>query len=214
MNERILMRVDFQNDFVDPEGKLTLNNLDLIYKHQHFCESLHCGMFAQIVDVADTHFEETYGATKEAETYPPHALYYSWGWHKAVDFKENIPLINLYKSTTNIWNEERNYALLQQDWKGKNVYLCGVLSDVCVRQAMDGFLKRGAKVSVLEDLCMGAQKQMSEIVSEPQYNQVREERQLRLITSAQFFREAIAERKQQLQVLNMAARRNLKQRMD
>ena len=214
MNERILMRVDFQNDFVDPEGKLTLSDTDLINRQQYFCNSLQKGMFSQIIDVADTHFEETYKATKEAEDYPPHAIYYSWGWHKAAEFKENIPLVNLYKSTTNIWNEEKNYALLQQNWKDKNVYLCGVLSDVCVKQAMDGLLKRGAKVSVLEDLCKGAQKQMSEIVSEPKYTQMLEKGQLRLITSAQFFREIIKERKQQLQVLKLTGQRNLKQRVD
>lgn len=201
MNERILMRVDFQNDFVDPEGKLTLSDTDLINRQQHFCNSLQKGMFNQIIDVADTHFEETYKATKEAEAYPPHAIYYSWGWHKAAEFKDNIPLVNLYKSTTNIWNEEKNYVLLQQDWKGKNVCLCGVLSDVCVRQAMDGLLKRGAKVTVLEDLCKGAQKQMSEIVSEPKYHQVLEAGHLRLMTSAQFFRTMLNEKKQQFNLV-------------
>ena len=77
MNERILMRVDFQNDFVDPEGKLTLSDTDLINRQQHFCNSLQKGMFNQIIDVADTHFEETYKATKEAEAYPLHSINYA-----------------------------------------------------------------------------------------------------------------------------------------
>lgn len=45
--------------------------------------------------------------------------------------------------------------LLQQDLRDKEVYLCGLLSDICVQQGMDGFLRRGAKVTVLEDLCQG-----------------------------------------------------------
>ncbi len=212
MSERILMRVDFQNDFVDPEGKLTLSDEELINRQQHFCASLQKGMFAQIIDVADTHFEETYGATKEAQSYPPHAIYYSWGWHKAAEFKYNIPLTNLYKSTTDIWNEEKNYAVLQQNWKNKNVYLCGVLSDVCVRQAMDGLLKRGAKVTVLEDLCKGAQKQMPEMVLEPQYSQVRASGQLQLMNSTQFFRSILNEKKQQLRWANMFAAGKAEQR--
>ena len=212
MSERILMRVDFQNDFVDPEGKLTLSDEKLINRQQHFCDSLQKGMFAQIIDVADTHFEETYGATKEAQSYPPHAIYYSWGWHKAAEFKDNIPLTNLYKSTTDIWNEEKNYAVLQQNWKNKNVYLCGVLSDVCVRQAMDGLLKRGAKVTVLEDLCKGAQKQMPEMVLEPQYSQVRASGQLQLMNSTQFFRSILNEKKQQLRWANMFAADKAEQR--
>ena len=54
-----------------------------------------------------------------------------------------------------MWQEAYTYPVLQQDWKGKEVYLAGVLSDVCVKQAMDGFLSRGAKVTLLEDLCQG-----------------------------------------------------------
>lgn len=155
MKKRILVRVDFQNDFVDPDGKLTINDVALINRHQRFCNSLQRGMFAEVIDIADTHFEETYAATAEAADYPLHAAYYTWGWHKAAEFKDNIPLTNLYKSTTNIWNEENNYTLLRQDWRDKDIYLCGLLSDVCVREAMDGFLNRGTKVTLLEDLCKG-----------------------------------------------------------
>ena len=117
MKKRILVRVDFQNDFVDPDGKLTINDVALINRHQRFCNSLQRGMFAEVIDIADTHFEETYAATAEAADYPLHAAYYTWGWHKAAEFKDNIPLTNLYKSTTNIWNEENNYTLLRQDWR-------------------------------------------------------------------------------------------------
>ena len=35
MTNNILMRIDFQNDFVHPHGALTLNNPELIIKHQH-----------------------------------------------------------------------------------------------------------------------------------------------------------------------------------
>ena len=34
MNERFLVRIDFQNDFAAPEGALTINNPDLIARHQ------------------------------------------------------------------------------------------------------------------------------------------------------------------------------------
>ena len=37
MKKRILVRVDFQNDFVDPDGKLTINDVALINRHQRFC---------------------------------------------------------------------------------------------------------------------------------------------------------------------------------
>ena len=34
MNERILVRIDFQNDFIHPEGSLSINNPNLIDKNQ------------------------------------------------------------------------------------------------------------------------------------------------------------------------------------
>ena len=69
MNERTLVRIDFQNDFVAEEGNLTINNPALIARHKHFNQSLQKGMFTQIIDAADTHFAETYPNTKEAQ--PP-----------------------------------------------------------------------------------------------------------------------------------------------
>ena len=34
MNKRILVRIDFQNDFVAPDGLLSINDCDLIEKHK------------------------------------------------------------------------------------------------------------------------------------------------------------------------------------
>lgn len=55
MRDRVLVRIDCQNDFVDPEGALTINNPDFIYQHRRFCENLQKGMFSRIIDVADMH---------------------------------------------------------------------------------------------------------------------------------------------------------------
>ena len=151
MNERFLVRIDFQNDFAAPEGALTINNPDLIARHQRFADSLQKGMFSEIWDFRDTHFAETYPQTKEAESFPLHTEFGSWGWQPAAILKDNIPVRTFFKSTTNLWNEVNQYVLLQQDLRDKEVYLCGLLSDICVQQGMDGFLRRGAKVTVLED---------------------------------------------------------------
>lgn len=201
MRDRILVRIDSQNDFMDPEGALTINNPDLIYNNQRFCDSLQKNMFSQIIDVADTHFSETYASTKEAEDFGPHTIYMTWGWLKVAEFKDNIPLTNIYKSTPNLWNEERTYKILQQDWRLKDVYLYGLLSDVCVQQALDGFLKRGARVVLIEDLCQGAQKQLPEIINEPQYVNALASGRLKMISSQQFFRTMLNERKCQLNLV-------------
>lgn len=195
MTERILVRIDFQNDFVHPEGALSVNNPELIERHERFAGNLQRGMFKEILDFSDTHFTETYQQTKEAENFPPHTVYGSWGWQSAAEFKDNIPVRKLYKSTTNLWNEVNQYAVLQQDWRDKDVYLCGLLSDICVQQGMDGFLRRGANVTVLEDLCQGAVKQIPEVISEPKYERLVAEGRLRHINSAQFFRSILLEKK-------------------
>ena len=75
----------------------------------------------------------------------------------------------MYKSTTNIWNETNNYQDLSDDWRGKELFLCGVLSDVCVEQAMSGALKRGAKVLLLTDLCQWQSRQIKDEDSLPPY---------------------------------------------
>lgn len=202
MNERLLVRIDFQNDFVHPDGALSINNPELISRHQRFADNLQKGMFSEIIDLRDTHFAETYGQTKEAESFGLHTEFGTWGWQPAAVFKDNIPVRTLYKSTTNIWNEVNQYAVLQQDWRGKDVYLCGLLSDICVQQAMDGFLRRGAKVTVLEDLCQGAQKQIPEILNEEKYEYPIREGLLRHITGAQFFRAILLEKKLNHNLIN------------
>lgn len=195
MKERILMRIDFQNDFVHPQGKLTISDTDLIDNHQKFANSLQKEMFDQIIDSYDTHFQETYDNTLEAKNFPPHCIFGSWGWHSAAPFKENIETVKIFKSTTNIWNEKNAYKVLSQDWQNKDVYLCGVLSEICVYQAMKGLLKRDANVIVIDDLCKGLNAQISDILQHPDFQPFVESGKLKSITSAQFFRQSLLEKK-------------------
>lgn len=195
MKERILMRIDFQNDFVHPQGKLTISDTDLIDNHQKFANSLQKGMFDKIIDSYDTHFQETYHHTLESQNFPPHCIFGSWGWHSAAPLKENIENVKIFKSTTNIWNEKNTYDILSQDFANKDVYLCGVLSEVCVYQAMKGLLQRGANVIVIEDLCKGLNAQISDILEHPDFQEVILNGQLKSITSAQFFRSQLLEKK-------------------
>ena len=63
-----------------------------------------------------------------------------------------------------------------------------MLSDICVKQAMNGFLRCGANVIILDDLCQGAEKQISDILQEDAYRLFIEQGKLKSITTAQFFR--------------------------
>lgn len=204
MNNRILMRIDFQNDFVHPHGALSLNAPELIEKQQKFADSLFNNSFDKIIDTFDTHFAETYHETIEAKSYPLHCVKGTWGWQQAAPFKPELEVTNMYKSTTNIWNEVRHYADLAADWQGKEVYLCGVLSDVCVQQAMNGLLKKGANVVILEDLCQGAQRQIGDILQDEVYRPFIESGKLKTINSAQFFRQNLIEKKIAHNLVNKA----------
>lgn len=192
MNDNILIRIDFQNDFVHPDGALSICNTHLIAAHQKFVKQLEANSFVQIIETYDTHFAETYSETIEAQNYPPHCLFGSWGWLQAAPFDSAVRVSKLYKSTTNLWNETVQYKLLNTDWRTKNVYLCGLLSDVCVQQAMDGFLKRNAHVIILKDLCQGLQRQINDIIQDDCYLPYRNNGHLRSMTASQFLRQALS----------------------
>ena len=196
------MRIDFQNDFVHPQGKLTIDNQLLIDKHQKFVQGLFVKSFDKIIDSYDTHFNKTYNNTLESQSYPIHCVYGTWGWKQAAPFKEGLPVIDIYKSTTNIWNESKNYQVLNDNWKDKEVYLCGVLSDVCVIQAMNGLLKRGANVVIIEDLCKGAELQISDILQQDVYKPFLEQGKLKSITTTQFYRKQVLDKKVQYNLVN------------
>lgn len=204
MNNRILMRIDFQNDFVHPHGALSIEAPELIEKHQKFADSLFKGSFDKIIDTYDTHFQETYGQTIEAMNYPLHCVMGSWGWQQAAPFKQELNVTKMYKSTTNIWNETRQYRDLAADWNGKEVFLCGVLSDVCVQQAMNGLLKKGAQVIILEDLCQGLNREIGDILQDDIYRPFIESGRLKCISSAQFFRKNLLDKKIEHNLVNRA----------
>lgn len=195
MKKRILFRIDLQNDFVHPHGALTINTPELIEKHQKFANSLFNDSFDEIIVTYDTHFEETYKETNEALLYPKHCLFASWGWQQAAPFKPDMKVTTLYKGTTNIWNELNTYQKLNQNWQEADVYLCGVLSDVCVKEALNGLLKRGAMVTILVDLCQGSSEQIADIIKKPVYQAFIEMEHLKCITSAQFFRQTLHTKK-------------------
>jgi nicotinamidase/pyrazinamidase len=197
----ILVRIDFQNDFVHQHGALSIDNPELIEKHQQFADSLFNNTFDKIIETYDTHFAETYSNTFEAEGFPPHCIFGTWGWQQAAPFKPELDVTKIYKSTTNLWNEVKNYRVLNENWQNKNVYLCGLLSDICVKQAMNGFLRCGANVIILDDLCQGAEKQINDIFDEATYRPFIEQGKLKSITTAQFFRSQLLNKKVQYNVV-------------
>ena len=196
MNKRILCRIDFQNDFVHPEGKLTISDIELIDRHQKFANNIFNNSFDMIIDSYDTHFDETYNNTIEAQSFNKHCVYGTWGWQQAAPFRDNLNVIPIFKSTTNLWNERNNNQILQYQYSNKtDVYLCGVLSDICVKEAMDGFLKHGANVIIIEDLCKGLNYEITDIFQNDEYKDFVESERIKTITTQQFFRQKLLSKK-------------------
>ena len=202
MNKRILMRIDMQNDFVHPHGSLTINDTLLIERHQKFADNIFKDNFDEIIDSYDTHFSETYDQTFEAQNFPKHCIFGTWGWQQAAPFKQELQINKIYKSTTNIWNELKTYQNLNQEWNKCDVYLCGVLSDICVVQALNGLLKKGANVIIIDDLCKGAKLQIEDILQNEVYQPFIQRGQLKNITTKQFFRSNLLNKKIQHNLVN------------
>ncbi|WP_332448727.1 cysteine hydrolase family protein [Methanoculleus sp.] len=70
---------------------------------------------------------------------------------------------------------------------GIEVTLFGVASDYCNRYAMEGWLERGASVTIIRDLTKGIEKETSQVLNEPQYR--RYKGRLRAVDSVDYLEE-------------------------
>ncbi len=64
------------------------------------------------------------------------------------------------------------------------VYLMGVASDYCNRYAMEGYLQRGYRVTILEDLTCGIALQTGDVIAEECYATYRSSGKLRVMNSS------------------------------
>ncbi len=110
---KLLVIVDFQNDFVSKGGLLSFNerkgDLELINKMNIFLKK-NAQQFDYIIITQDTHFNEYYSDTNEAKKYkfPLHCDYKTEGWELAFDTK-NLNNKNIYllcKNTFDCWSTE------------------------------------------------------------------------------------------------------------
>ncbi|HWQ67248.1 MAG TPA: isochorismatase family protein [Methanospirillum sp.] len=65
------------------------------------------------------------------------------------------------------------------------VTMIGVASDFCIRYAVEGWLVRGARVTIIHDLTKGIEKETFQVLEEERYHQYASDR-LRAVTSTEF----------------------------
>ncbi len=193
--QRNLTFVDFQNDFVAPQGALTFDNgkgdASLIKRTRQFFKQLPQGYFTSAVVTYDTHYTNTYYQSDEGKSFPIHCVENTEGWCLAVDktaIQSKIADVQyLRKNTYDMW--QGTIDTVRADIAGmKEVVLFGVASDICNKAALKGWLERGASVTVLEDLTRGIFKETREVVKEQPFCQAIENGKLKIMTSKAFLR--------------------------
>jgi nicotinamidase/pyrazinamidase len=86
-------------------------------------------------------------------------------------------VVNSYDHTCGLQGDEegidRDQFFQQLLSQGMTIQVFGVASDYCVKWAVDGLIRRGFTVEVIDDLCRGISTPASEVFAGSEYQQVR-----------------------------------------
>lgn len=100
---RLLYVVDAQVDFMAQDGILSVPDAhSIIQPMNRFFQALQKNDFEAALFTLDTHFEDEYKRSPEAEQFPLHCEYNSKGWGLAVDYKrvqKKLPTFFMGKNT-------------------------------------------------------------------------------------------------------------------
>lgn len=185
MSKKLVLVVDAQNDFMQPDGLLSVPGADLVIsKINEYLANLARDDVEGVLFTFDTHTRPEYDQSPEGKMFPPHCIAGTQGWELAVnmlDVPSDIPVYKLKKGVFDMWQEERVFIttetasdswmfyrdlFLDQIKKDgiDTVELVGVCSDVCVEQAAKGFVERGWNVTVVRECVKGIKEQIDEVV--------------------------------------------------
>jgi nicotinamidase/pyrazinamidase len=188
MKKNILVIVDMQNSFIDPKGKLYIENSNfLIKKANEYLSTMQNNFFDCLIYTKDTHFKDNYHLYEESKTFPIHCEYNTWDWDLAINIenlKEKIPHIyEIHKDSYDMWAKTQEYnkhnlmykilnyktknivysnldeLLKHYKQENTNIYLFGVASDYCNKYAITGFLNKGYKTTIIKDLTKGIKEE-------------------------------------------------------
>lgn len=193
-----LVVVDTQYDFVMPKGALYVKDAEqIIVPGIEFLANLNPEEYEGVLMTFDTHVPSNYEGSPESELFPIHCVEGTPGWENVFNkniIPRDIKVWELTKGVFNMWEEE-HLPIFGEDRGGdtsKNefsyrdqffeelkergidtVEVFGVASDYCVKWAVDGFIQRGFKVEVIDHLCRGIDRPVSEVFAELEYSNVK-----------------------------------------
>jgi len=175
--KKILIVVDYQNDFVNPNGALPVPNaFNVASNIQRRIDS---DEYSDIIYTFDTHTVSEYKNSDEAKMFPNiHCEFGTKGWELFPEIKPKFKeYFNMNKSNVKpftsmtVGNEHFFTKNIFDIWEGNDTYkkwfvsffssdevevdVVGVASEVCVNMNILGLVERGYKVNFIENCCMG-----------------------------------------------------------
>lgn len=174
-NKKVLVVVDFQNDFVMPNGALYVPEAETITQtiQNHINNDSYC----EVIYTLDTHSEEEYKNSLEGKIFPSHCEIATEGWKlsnisprnnevssfinnttKNVDFSFNDEFVFL-KDKFSIFEGNKSYSdfiTKRYCFKNTEFFIVGVATNYCVFSSAMGLKKLGFEnVSLIESATKG-----------------------------------------------------------
>lgn len=172
---KLFYNVDTQKDFLEPSGSLFVPNSESIRKNLKRLTQWAIINNVKIISSKDWHnsqTEEISETPNPPETFPAHCMEGSEGaefieetthgsvdiqWNKEYSdeelekfFKVNFTILkDKFDVMIGNPNTEKIFNKIEQDFD--EVYIYGVVSEICVKFVVDNFLKKDIKVFLVED---------------------------------------------------------------
>ncbi|MCM8787084.1 MAG: nicotinate phosphoribosyltransferase [Candidatus Omnitrophica bacterium] len=174
----IFLDIDTQYDFLNPKGALYVKGSEKIIKNLFKLTNYAKNTSITIISSQDTHQKDDL----EFKNFPPHCIEGGWGHNKIeetllkkyiiLDFKKQYQSLQLYdfikkypqiilqKNVLNIFSNPNTTKLLEEIFPDK-IYVYGVVTEYCVREAIDGLLKEKFNVGIVVDAIKEISEQRS-----------------------------------------------------
>lgn len=174
--KKILIVVDYQNDFVNPNGALPVPNAVTIA--DNIQSRIDSDEYSARIFTFDTHTKAQYFGSEEQQIFPDiHCEFETDGWN-FYNIKPRFSQWNEYvesrkepfgmysagdeyfftKDVFNIWDGNSEYPKWFEDKFPKDEYeidIVGVATNYCVFMNVMGMVERGYKINVIEDCVEG-----------------------------------------------------------
>ncbi|MCF6358878.1 MAG: cysteine hydrolase [Draconibacterium sp.] len=173
LSDLLFWNVDTQLDFVSPDGKLYVQNAELLKPIWEKITRLAKINSIRVVNTADYHYPDSVELSSTPNfinTFPPHCMANSKGAEYIIETNPENPIVfNWNKNDTELFDIEKNRnIIIRKDafdvFKGnlltesilkylkpKIVMVYGVTTNVCVNDAVVGLSDRVETVYVIED---------------------------------------------------------------